>query len=181
MFTIASLLDPESDVKVKSLWDQLEISSGLKGVKKSPLPHFSWQVAESYSLNEADKRLAQYSRKYTPFNIKVSGLGIFTGTAPVLYLALVNTCEMIGRHAELWKALANQSNNPSNLYCPGEWVPHITLAYGDVDVNKLTSAVQLLSTQAFHFDIKINSIVLAYFENDIIGVHTSYKFTGKKG
>ena len=81
MFTIASLLDPESDVKVKSLWDQLEINSGLKGVKKSPLPHFSWQIAESYPLNEADKRLAQYSRKYAPFDVKVSGLGIFTGTS----------------------------------------------------------------------------------------------------
>jgi hypothetical protein len=54
MHGIVTLLDEINTINVQSLWQKLETECGLSGIKVTPIPHFSWQVAEDYELQSLE-------------------------------------------------------------------------------------------------------------------------------
>jgi hypothetical protein len=62
MYAIATLLDPSSDSQIRDLWQLLGTDCGLAGIKTAPLPHFSWQGAENYSVGEVEGILTDVAR-----------------------------------------------------------------------------------------------------------------------
>ena len=45
--------------KVESLWDELETRFGLNGIRVTPYPHFSWNIAEEYDRPQMDWAVAE--------------------------------------------------------------------------------------------------------------------------
>jgi 2'-5' RNA ligase len=163
---IASLLDPTATGRVKEVWHELEDRCGLVGIKITPIPHFSWQVTEDYASEELDLTLSEIARRTCPFLVHTAGLGIFSGEHPIVYIPVIKTRQLIQLHETLWTALAAFAKQPSGYYAPGMWVPHITLAYGDVDKTKLSCALQTLVSQSFDWEIRIENLtVIALHEN----------------
>jgi len=166
---IASLLDKPAASRVELLWQELEARCGLVGVKAMPLPHFTWQVTEAYELSRLETVLHAFARQTQPFSIHTSGLGLFTSEKPIVYISIVKDEPLLQFHSILWDLLKGIAIHPTLYYTPGQWVPHITLAYQDVTSANLDCVMQELAFQSFTWEIQVdNLIVIAQREDQYI-------------
>jgi len=174
---IASLLDQPLTVRVEAIWRELEVNFGLTGAKITSLPHVSWQVVENFDFPRFESILVAISRQAKPLTVHTAGLGLFTGESPIVYLSLVKDEPLLRFHAMLWEQLHPIAVNPSPLYAPDAWMPHITLAYGDVRRDNLTGIVQHLAFQTFDWEIELDNLIyMPQSEVDAIETCCVYRF-----
>ena len=89
MHGLVSILDGFYFEEVKKIWDELEQKFNLKGIRITPFPHFSWQIAESYNFDFLEKKMELVTKNLKSFKVKTTGLGVFSGERPVLYIPVV--------------------------------------------------------------------------------------------
>jgi 2'-5' RNA ligase len=166
MYGIVTLLDPPVAAQVETIWQELEKECGLVGIKITPLPHFSWQIGDSYELDRTKEILKRVAMASSPFRVIASGIGIFTGHAPVIYIPVVKDENLMCLHARLWEETGQMVAGASSYYSPHRWMPHITLASGDVDVAKLNCAVRRLAFRSLDLDISVDNLAMVYQADD---------------
>ena len=162
MHGVVSLLDTASEQKVKALWQDLELNYGLKGAQITPIPHFSWQIAEDYDWEEARALLDELAADILPFTIRSSGLGLFTGEQPVLYLPLVKERMLLEVHALFWQSFEGIAKAPSFHYHPDAWMPHITLAHGDLGKDVMGNLMEAMAFLPLNWEVTIDTLALLY-------------------
>jgi len=164
MQAVVSLLDDHHTQLTEALWRELEAQFGLRGVYTTPHPHFSYHVAHSYDLDSLVPRLDRLLHATPPFQVRTTGLGVFTGKSPVLYIPIVRSPAVTQFHRALWSELAACASGSLAYYHPEQWLPHITLGSGDIQEDLLAEAVRLLSERDFDWTITVDN--LAFVEED---------------
>lgn len=157
---VVSFLDSQANAQVEALWAELRREVGIGGIAGAHLPHFSYHGAVSYDATRLETALRSFAAGCAPFSVRASGLGIFTSPAPVLYIPIVRLAELSASHAALWDAITPYATDPSPLYAPDLWMPHITLALGDVDPATLGRAVALLGTRSLDIRWTVDDLAL---------------------
>ena len=160
MITIASLLDKKANSATEEYWAMLEAKCQLTEINSVPFPHFSWFTASGIAHPALPELFEDVAKDLYVFTIQTTGLGVFTGKSPVIYLPLIKTRQLIEFHEIIWKRLSEFVQDLNYHYSPDSWVPHITLAYGDVSVPRLACAVQNLANIDLSTTIEISNIAL---------------------
>lgn len=163
MHGVVSLLDAEHYSLVERLWDELEAGLGVGGLYNTPFPHFSYHVAEGYDVDLLESILRRFTSHSATFRVRTAGLSVFSGDHPVLYVAVVRSPALTALHQRLWQELAEASAGAVEYYHPERWVPHITLADGDVLKDHLPDVVHMLSARAFDWEIEVTNLSLIYY------------------
>jgi 2'-5' RNA ligase len=166
---VVSLLDAGHDRRVRLLWEQLETACGLRGIAVTPIPHFTWHLAENYDLECCLPALQALAAEIAPFSVRTSGLALFSGVEPVLYLPIVRTGELSALHRQFYNLLAPYSTLSSEYYTPAVWMPHITLAHTDLDAERLSCALHDLLVEPFNWEIPIDNLALVEQEEKQVG------------
>jgi 2'-5' RNA ligase len=179
MFAIATLLDPNADTQTREFWQLLEKDCGLAGINTTPLPHFSWQGAEDYPVSDVERILKETTQRMAPFVVRTAGLGLFTGPVPVLYLALVKTELLLKYHRSLWENVGSLATGLNHHYSPDLWMPHITIAYLDLNADNLACAVKNLIFTPVDLEIHVDQLALLYQYGEDTGVKGSFPFGEK--
>ncbi len=159
---IVSLLDKDHYQLIEDLWAELEREFSIRGVYITPYPHFSYHVAQHYDVEKLEPILKRITSNITTFQVRTSGLGIFTGTSPVLYIQVVRSLELTQLHEELWRELSTAGSGIQQYYHPEQWMPHITIGFGDINKDKLSQIMPVLATRDFNWEITIDNISLIY-------------------
>ena len=159
---IVSFLDSKHNQLIEELWAELEREFSVQGVYITPYPHFSYHVAQAYDIDKIEPVLQRITSNITTFNVKTSGLGVFTGTSPVLYIPVVRSLELTQLHEELWQEISPVSSGVQEYYNPDQWMPHITIGFGDISKDKLLQMIPLLAERDFNWEITVNNIALIY-------------------
>jgi len=162
MHGIVSLLDSKQNQLVEEIWAELEREFSVQGVYITPYPHFSYHVAQAYDIDKIAPVLQRITSNITTFNVKTGGLGVFTGTSPVLYIPVVRSLELTQLHEELWQEISPVSSGVQEYYNPDQWMPHITIGFGDISKDKLSQMISLLAERDFNWEITVNNIALIY-------------------
>ena len=157
---LVSTLDQTHHTLVEEIWQELETDCGLKGINVTPLPHFSWQIAEDYEWDALNNALQEITEATQHFMVQTTGLALFTAESPAVYIPIVRTKELSKIHEMIWDLLAPISTNTSLLYSPSFWMPHITLAYGDVVSEKLDCLMDKLAFRPIYWEIEIDNLTL---------------------
>ncbi len=162
MYGLASLLDAEHERLVEDLWAELKNGFGVRGIYQTPFVHFSYQIAESYDLAALEPLLRRLARSTAPFHIWTTGLGVFTGARPVLYIPVVRGPALDRFHRALWEAIAasGAAGGVADYYGPARWMPHITIGFGDINRDNLCSIMPALSERDFAWEIAIDNVVV---------------------
>ncbi len=160
MYGVVSLLDPYHEGMVKDLWTEFKTRFGVAGVSQQPVPHYSYHVASDYDLERLREVLAVVARELTPFTVRTSGLGIFTGANPVLFVPVLPAEPISGINRHLWSALEGVGESVSPYYHPEAWQPHITLGNRDIDHAMLTRIISLISDRDFSWTIPIDNLAV---------------------
>lgn len=158
---IVSTLDEAHNAKIEALWNELEREFGLKYACVA-YPHFSYQVVESYDTARAEAALRALAQEAQSFPVTTTGgLGIFTGEKPVLYVGIVRDARLTAFHDRVVAAVAPFAHGIHTAHFDhSQWVPHITLAMGDLTHDMLPEVVRLLSQRSFDWDITVNDVGL---------------------
>jgi 2'-5' RNA ligase len=170
MHGIVSILDAPNFARVEAVWHDLENECGLTGVFITPVPHFSWQIASDYNFQSLVSLIEGISHATQPFVIHASGLALFTGEKPVVYIPIVRDACLTDLHERVWQASAGCGIDLSPFYAPQAWMPHITIAYGDVSHQTLACLMDRLAFQDLNFKIQVDNLTFVFQPEDQVGV-----------
>jgi len=159
---IVSLLDTHHSAQVEQLWAELKREFGVSGVYITPFPHFSYHVAERYDTQALDGILDGVAATCAPFEVKASGLGIFNGKNPVLYIPVVRDARLDAVHTQLWPQITPIGVNAQVYYRSDYWLPHITIGFGDLTPASLGAISSYLAERAFNWTIPIDNFALIH-------------------
>jgi 2'-5' RNA ligase len=158
MYGITAMLDTKHDAMVETLWAEFRQKFGVHGVSAAPVPHFSFHLAARYDCDEVERLLCRFAAETPPFTVRTNGLGLFTGIEPVLFVPIIRSLKLIDIQARLWEPLSAAATEPSPLYHPEQWRPHITLTHRDVNHDLLPQVIRLLSERDFRWEITIDTL-----------------------
>lgn len=162
MHGVVSILDEAHYERVEALWAELKREFGVGSARVVHYPHFSYHVAVGYDLGRLTAALETIAGKTAAFTIKATGLGIFTGSEPVLYVPIVRSAALTTLHKQVWTAIEPASRESIAYYEPDLWLPHITLSQGDIDLANLGAIVQWLNEQSLNWDIPVTNLSVIY-------------------
>jgi hypothetical protein len=141
MHAAIALFDPTGAGWVERLWENLEKNFGLTGYQWTPVVHFSWDVFFDLDEDLVGACLARRAEGMAPFEVKVSGLGVFPGANPTIYLNVVKDAHLLQLHGSLHEELSPGVIRRSPLYAPNAWVPHVSLIHHENDLPLLARAI----------------------------------------
>ncbi len=162
MHGIVSLLDNKHNQLIEELWAELEREFSVHGVYVTPYPHFSYHVAQDYDVDKIEPVLQRITSNITTFKVRTSGLGVFTWNSPVLYIPVARSLELTQLHEELWQEVATASSGVQQYYHPDQWMPHITIGFGDISKDNLSQIIPFLAERNFSWEITVDNIALIY-------------------
>jgi hypothetical protein len=174
---ILSLLDSSHSQQVKDLWAELEQRFGLTGVLEFPYPHVSFQISEGYALETIEERLSDTVSRFKPIQVQTAGLGLFVAPAPVLYIPVVRATALDRIHRLLWKAFPPLSGD-GGYYSPNQWMPHISLAVGDLTPEMLPDVTRLFAGRDFHWKITLDNLAFAAKTAEGLAMQCTFQFSG---
>jgi 2'-5' RNA ligase len=125
---VVSVLEGEADLVVRELWREVEERCGFVAQPPGAVPHLTYHVAAAYeteALKAAVQAIAADSR---PFEVDCSGIGIFTGSRMVLYLAVARPVALSRFHQRVFEVAQALAVEPGPYWQPQRWVPHVTIA-----------------------------------------------------
>ncbi len=177
MHGVVSLLDDEHYTQLEGIWQELDHNFGVRGIYVTPYPHFTYQVAEVYDVKAVETILHRLAARLRPFSVRTAGLGVFTLAHPVLYIPVVRSPELSALHREIWNEISHTSNcDVAAYYQPEMWVPHITLAHGDIDHEKVSEIIRVLAARNFHWEMMVNNLSLIYDTGTEQGLRCRFNF-----
>ncbi len=134
-------LDTDATRRVRALWDALEVD-GVQSLRslleQRHRPHLSLAVADRLDPRQVTDALAGLPAA-PPLRLSFQYVGQFVGR--VLWLGPTPTAELLDHHAAVHDRLTRAGVAVSELYRPGQWVPHCTLSMR-VPNTLLTTAVR---------------------------------------
>ena len=154
---IVSLLDDPYAQIVHDIWDELKTKCGIAGTQVPQFPHFSYHVAGRYdeTLRPLLKKIAAGQKT---FKVNTAGLGIFNGGNPVVFVSLVRDSALSQFHESIYPVLSSTTTTSLAYYEPRMWMPHITLAQGDLTPQNLPDVIRVLNDRDFDWEISINNL-----------------------
>lgn len=179
MHGLVSLLPTPFYERVEAVWNELEKDHGLHGIRVTPYPHFSWQIASDYDFEAVSVVLADIANTTKPFLGCTGGVAVFSGLSPVIYIPVVRNPLLQNLHTTLWERTQKISEGLSPYYSPTHWMPHISLAYGDVTKENIGAVMEVLAFQEFNWELKIDDLSMIYEPDGETGaLKYQYKLTG---
>ena len=176
MHAVVSLFEKKEDKLVRSLWSELQHSFHIRGVYKTPYPHFSYHIASRYNFPKLEAELHRFAKGSVEFTVHASGLGVFTGRKPVLYIPIVRSSNLSQFHLSLWRRIAPLGYGVPPYYEGGRWLPHVTLAQWDIDERNLPRIVGKLSKRRIELDLKVNNLALVFDDGTTQTVRSIFPF-----
>ncbi|WP_210464473.1 MULTISPECIES: 2'-5' RNA ligase family protein [Rufibacter] len=167
MVAIVSLLDAEHSDRMNQLIYGLEREFGLKEVQKTPYPHITWLTVNDGSLHNLQKTLGHAAGICCRFRINTTGLGIFPGEKPVLYIPVLRTANVNHFHNQLYKAVCLLSNEINPYYHPDVWMPHLSLALGDTTPELVAQAMVYLNRKNYQWKVELDNLTLLTKNGDL--------------
>ena len=164
---IVSLLDGEAREWVEQLWDELRRDFGVRGIHAKRFPHFSYHVAEEYDLARLRPGLERLAGAARSFSAQTSGIGIFTRKAPVIYLPVVRSGELQRIHGDVARLAEPLAVGINEYYAAEIWIPHISVAEGDVDILVLPEIVRRFGERNLRWELRVTNLAVIRAAEDV--------------
>ncbi len=140
------------------------IAKGFPGA----LPHLTVHLASAYDMDGTRGVVAECANRRKPFEAETSGLGVFSGELPILYIPVIRTGALDELHAELYRTLAPHCTEHFPYYAPNRWMPHVTIGQLNITPEVLSALLGWLSHQSLSWTLRLATLAIG--ENTDTGV-----------
>lgn len=178
---VVSLLDDVTYSQVEGLWAELETRFDVRGVYVTPYPHFSYHIAPHYQTQLILEALAHISRTTAAFPVVTTGIAIFTGPSPVIYIPVAPSLALLTLHQAIYTAVQPFSQQASSYYTPNLWFPHIPVGFADITPRNLGPIVTWLNRQTFAWQITVNNLCFIDDRDGEQRLHTRWELQNESG
>ncbi len=175
---IVSLLDGEARERVEQLWQELRRDFGVRGIHAKRFPHFSYHVADEYDLGRLRPGLETLASAARNFSAQTSGIGIFTRKEPVIYLPVVRSGKLQRIHGDVARLAEPLVSGINKCYAAEIWIPHITIAEGDVDILILPEIVRRFGERNFRWEMRVTNLAVIRAVEDVQEICFRCEFGG---
>ena len=155
------LLDEVNHARVEALWDQMEREFGVARGYPGAMPHFTIHLAAEYGLDATRAIVGEVARTQRPFAVPTSGLGVFTGEMPILYIPVIRTRTLDDLHSRLYQELAPHCSGHFPYYSPESWMPHITIGQVNLAPQVLPALLEWLAHQPLSWQLEAATLAIA--------------------
>jgi 2'-5' RNA ligase len=155
---LVSLLPQPYYDQTIAFWDELEANFGLKGIRITPLPHFSWQVGEEYAEESVLKAMEAIAEDTKPFEVRVKGVESFISENPVVFLKVLKNPALLLLHLRIWLKFLPLSSGLSMLYSPPLRSPHISLAYQDLNIEQMKDVLTFMRAKQVDWQFTVDNL-----------------------
>jgi 2'-5' RNA ligase len=180
MLAITSVLNPQSAERINRIIKSLETEFGLDDVQATPDPHLTYQLAGVRKLSALNQVLREVARHTMPFPAFTTGLGLFPGPNPVIYIPVLRSEALNRLHQRIIEATRPLCLRTDKFSGPDCWLPHISLALHDTTPEMLGPVLQYLNHQTFNLKLAINNITIMRQEGDKFLPEKVFHFEGHK-
>lgn len=180
MLAITSLLNPHSAARINSIIKSLEAEFGLDDVQATPDPHITYQLAGVRKLSMLKAVLHDVARHTEPFSAFTTGLGVFPGPNPVIYIPVLRSDALNHLHRRVLRATAPLCLRTDKFSGPDCWLPHISLALHDTTPDLLGPVLQYLNQQTFNLKLTVNNLAILRQEGEQFVQEKVFNFAGHK-
>ncbi|GAB2792650.1 2'-5' RNA ligase [Hymenobacter luteus] len=180
MLAITSLLNPQNAERINRLIKSLEAEFGLDDVQATPDPHITYQLAGVRKLSVLKQALREVARHTQPFAAFTTGLGVFPGPNPVIYIPVLRSDALNQLHHRVLQATAPLCLRTDKFSGPDCWLPHISLALHDTTPELLGPVMQYLNQHTFNLKLSITNLAILRQEGEQFVPEKIFTFEGHK-
>ncbi|PIQ19993.1 MAG: hypothetical protein COW65_17595 [Cytophagales bacterium CG18_big_fil_WC_8_21_14_2_50_42_9] len=160
MLAITSLLDTEHTEIVNTIIKDFEKEFGVKQVQATPDPHVTYLTTDALDMNLLKSYLERTSKCHRVFHMYTTGIGVFPGEHPVIYIPVLRTPPLNKFQSALYKDVSKLSTETGTFSQPKIWLPHISLALGDTSLDLLTPMFKYLAKYNFDWQIPVDNLTI---------------------
>jgi 2'-5' RNA ligase len=158
---LVSLLDHDHAEEVRSIEWELESRFGVTSQYVKPFIHFSYHVvADEYDLDHLGPALDDLSASRAPFQVPTTGVGVFTGSQPVIFVGVTRTPELDSLHQMLWDTCTPGFGVGLPYYAPEAWSPHVTIARGTRAGEHLPEILEYLGEHDLTWKLNVDNLAV---------------------
>ncbi|WP_201978206.1 2'-5' RNA ligase family protein [Hymenobacter rubidus] len=160
MLAITSLLSQAHAVRINAIIKSLEEKFGLDDVQATLDPHLTYQLAGVKKLASLKEVLAEVADTTEPFPAFTTGLGVFPGERPVIYIPVLRSDALNALHRRILAATAPLCLRTDKFSGPDCWLPHISLALHDTTADLLGPVLAYLNQETYNLKISIDNLAI---------------------
>ena len=160
MLAITSLLSPPHVLRINAVIKKLEEKFGIDDVQATLDPHLTYQLAGVKKLTSLKKALAKVAAATAPFLAFTTGLGVFPGEKPVIYIPVLRSNALNALHQRILTATAPLCLRTDKFSTPDCWLPHISLALHDTTADLLGPVLSYLNQETYNLKIIIDNLAV---------------------
>lgn len=141
-FAITIYFDSSTEALLSQLWKKFDAAE-LPNIKERAFrPHITLCIYREINCADCECKINEISTDFTLHEITLDHLGIFNNADSVLFLAPTPTEKLLEMQKKVFQILDDFAEGPWDMYKPGKWVPHCTLA-NDLNKDQLIKAIEL--------------------------------------
>jgi 2'-5' RNA ligase len=129
---VLSILEGPARRETERLWRLFETEYGSRRAQTFPHPHLTFLAGACLDVAELDEALSELCLTLDPFEVIIDGLGYFDAPAPVIFMQVEPTEALLTLHHQIVEFMGFHCVDLYENYLPDIWVPHVTLARGDL-------------------------------------------------
>jgi 2'-5' RNA ligase len=167
MLAITSLLSPPHVLRINAVIKKLEEKFGLDDVQATLDPHLTYQLAGVKKLSSLKTALATVAAATVPFPAFTTGLGVFPGERPVIYIPVLRSNALNDLHRRILAATAPLCLRTDKFSGPDCWLPHISLALHDTTPDLLGPVLGYLNQETYNLKIIIDNLAILRQDGDL--------------
>ena len=167
MLAITSLLSAPHVARINSIIKSLEEKFGLDDVQATLDPHLTYQLAGVKKLSSLKKVLAEVAAGTEPFPAFTTGLGVFPGERPVIYVPVLRSDALNALHRRILAATAPLCLRTDKFSGPDCWLPHISLALHDTTADLVGPVLTYLNRETYNLKLTIDNLALLRQDGDL--------------
>ena len=163
-FAVVLCFDAATDKKISAFQDKL-LKTGIesKKVKSTLRPHITLGIFEEISCADCECKINEIAFDHHLETVAFSSLGVFVYPEKVFFLSPVPSVSLLTIHKKIHDELGTVTSGSWEIYEPGRWVPHCTLA-NDLDMNDLNQAISNSEGLIFPFQAIVSQIGVVEFD-----------------
>jgi len=179
MLAITSLLSPPHVSRINAIIKKLDDEFGLDDVQATLDPHLTYQLAGVKKLSSLKKALAEVAATTEPFPAFTTGLGVFPGTQPVIYIPVLRSDALNALHRRILAATAPLCLRTDKFSGPDCWLPHISLALHDTTPDLLGPVLRYLNQETYNLRIHIDNLTILRQEGERFVIEEGFEMGAK--
>ena len=182
MLALTSLLNPRPAGRIRSIIKDLEAKFGLADVQATPAPHLTYLLANVSPRQLADLRVAlrQVAATTPPFPAYTTGLGVFPGENPVIYVPVLRSIDLNLLHQRVLDISTPVCRGTDRYNAPARWLPHLSLALHDTTPDLLGPVLRHLNQETYNLRVNINNLAIMQQKGDLFVCEEKFELTGKR-